>query len=55
MTAKRKERNSKIKKQVVALIERDYCLKQALHIVAERWYLSAKMVEKIYYETRVDA
>ena len=54
MTKARCERNMKIKKQVVALIKKDYPLKQALHVVGERWYLSAKMVEKIYYGTRVE-
>lgn len=55
MTKARCERNMKIKKQVVALIKKDYPLKQALHIVGQWYYLSAKAVEKIYYETRVEA
>ena len=50
----RKERNIKIKKQVQKLVDDGFSLKEALYLVCERWYLSKKHVERIYYETRID-
>lgn len=52
--SRRIERNRRIKKQVIKLNEEGYSLKEALNLVADRWYLSAKHVERIYYETRMD-
>lgn len=48
----RKERNMKIKRAVKQQLELGLNLKQALIVVSERWYLSPKQVERIYYETR---
>jgi hypothetical protein len=52
--SRRIERNKRIKKQVIKLNEEGYSLKEALNLVADRWYLSAKQVERIYYETRME-
>ncbi len=48
----RKERNLRIKKAVEKQLELGLLLKQAVIVVGERWYLSPKQVERIYYETR---
>lgn len=48
----RKERNLRIKKAVEKQLELGLSLKQAVIVVGERWYLSPKQVERIYYETR---
>ena len=53
MTAARMKRNRLIKAEIVELIAKGYSLKEALYAVADKWYLSRKMVEKIYYDTRL--
>jgi hypothetical protein len=50
--SRRSERNKRIKRQITKLQSEGFSLKEALYIVADRWYLSAKHVERIYYETR---
>ena len=51
--SKRDERNRRIKRQIIKLLGEGFSLKEALYIVSDRWYLSMKHVERIYYETRM--
>lgn len=54
MKKHRLERNVRIKKGVMKQLDLGLSLKEALVVVAERWYLSPKQVERIYYETYLD-
>lgn len=45
------ERNRKIKRAVIEEVRKGLLVTEAFHVVAERWYLSAKSIERIYYET----
>ena len=51
-TSKRCQRNLRIKAEVSRLIGEGYSLKEASYAVADKWYLSQRQVERIYYETR---
>lgn len=46
-------RNIVIKLEVQAELELGLSLKQAIYVVADRFYLSYSSVEKIYYDTRI--
>jgi hypothetical protein len=54
MTKARKERNVEIKQQVKDELENGLLLKQATYVVAEKYFLSRKHVERIYYETMLE-
>lgn len=47
----RAERNTRIKRAVQKQLELGLSLREACEVVGERWYLSWKQVERIYYET----
>jgi hypothetical protein len=52
-TEARRERNRMIKREVQAELALGLRLKEALYVVAERYWLSKSQVERIYYETRI--
>ena len=51
MTKARSERNKRIKRQIIRQLDMGLSLKEALYVVSERWYLSAKHLERVYYDT----
>lgn len=51
MRKEREKRNRIIKSQVLKLVLEGYMLKEAWQIVARRWFLSSRSVERIYHET----
>ena len=51
MQEHRVKRNQRIKKDVIMQLEIGLNLKEALVVVGERWYLSPRHVETIYYNT----
>lgn len=53
MTDARQKRNSKIKEEITRLRAQGYLLKEAIYAVMEKYYLSYKQVERVYYETVV--
>jgi len=50
----REKRNRLIKREVQKLIEDGLTFKEARYVVAEKYFLSAEQVKRIYYETRED-
>jgi len=51
MTRQREHRNRLIKREIQRLLEDGFSLKEARYIVAEKYYLTAEHVKRIYYET----
>jgi hypothetical protein len=53
-TADKRQRNIVIKIEVQAELELGLSLKEAIYVVADRFYLSYSSVEKIYYDQRIE-
>lgn len=51
MTEARQKRNEKIKREVLRLMRDGYTLQQAAYAVAEKYYLSMRQVQRVYYDT----
>jgi hypothetical protein len=51
MTKARLERNRKIKGEVQKEMDVGLLMKEAVYVVAERWFLSYGQVRRIYYDT----
>jgi len=53
-TKAKRERNLVIKAEVIAEIELGLSVKEAIAVVADRWYLSNSSVKHIYYNERLE-
>lgn len=51
-TDARAKRNQLIKAEIEAMLRKDYSLKEALYAAADKWFLTMKHVQRIYYDTR---